>query len=129
MSASQNNLSLVVNQQDLNGVSIVNRIIGAITYDGVAGEFHNGILTTTSLTALDLPTANVLQFYFKNTHASAVITITATVQGGASQVVTKVQPGSVFANWSAATSATAGYTAISLTSSVANATFEMFLGG
>jgi len=32
MSASQNNLSLTVNQQDANGVNIVNRLLGAIGY-------------------------------------------------------------------------------------------------
>ena len=43
MSASQNNLTLLVNQQDANGANIVNRSIGAIAYAGVAGEFHDGI--------------------------------------------------------------------------------------
>jgi len=129
MSASQNNLTVLVNQQDVDGVNIVNRTIGAIEYAGLAGEFHKGILTDTSLHALDLPTANILQFYFKNTHATAVITITGTVQGGASQTITKVQPGAVFANWCASTSATAGFTALNVQSSIADATFEMFLGG
>jgi hypothetical protein len=129
MSASQNNLSLVVNQQDSNGVNIVNRLIGAISYDGVAGEFHDGILTDTNQHTLDLPTANVLQFYFKNTHATGVITLVGTVQGGASQTIAKIQPGGVFCNWCASTSATAGYTELKVTASVANSTFEMFLGG
>lgn len=130
MSVSQNNMSLVLNQQDSNGVNVVNRSIGAVSYNGVAGEFDQRTLPAdTSIHALDLPCTNVLQFYFKNTHATAVITITATVQGGASQVVAKVQPGGVFVNWCASTSATAGYTAISLTSDTASATVEMFLGG
>lgn len=129
MSASQNNLSLIVNQQDSNGVKIVNRLVGAISYDGVAGEFHNGILTTTSITTLDLPTATILQFYIKNTHATATILITATVQGGTSVISARIGPGGVYAVWNPATGTTIGFTEIKLTASVANTTFEMFLGG
>ena len=129
MSASQNNLTLLVNQQDANGTNIVNRSIGAIAYASVAGEFHDGILTDTNSKTLDLPTANILQFYFKNTHATAIITLTGTIQGGASQSIAKIQPGGVFANWCASTSSTAGFTALSIQSDTANATFETFLGG
>jgi hypothetical protein len=129
MSESQNNLTLLVNQQDADGANVVNRSIGAIGYAGLAGEFHTGKLIDASLHALDLPTVNILQFVFHNTHATAVITITGTVQGGASQTIAKVQPGGVFANWCASTSATAGYTALGVQSDIANATFEMFLGG
>jgi hypothetical protein len=130
MSASQNNLSLVINRQDANGVNVENRPIGAIAYAGVAGEYD--IRTGAADTAnhpFDLPCANVLQFFFKNTHATAVIELIGTVQGGASQTLAKVQPGGVFCNWCASTSATAGYTALSYTSSVASPTFEVFLGG
>jgi hypothetical protein len=129
MSASENNLTLVVNQQDSNGVNIVNRTIGAISYAGIVGEFHDGLLTGTGSVTLDLPTANVLQFFFHNTHATAVITLTGTVQGGSSQTIAKIQPGGCFANWCQSTSATAGYTALSVQSDTAGATFEMFLGG
>ena len=130
MAASTNNLTLLINQQDSSSVSIINRTIGAVSYGGVAGEFDKRTLAAdTSIHALDLPCANVLNFYFKNTHATAVITLTATVQGGSSQVIAKVQPGGVFVYWSPVTSATAGYTAISYTSDTASATAEMYLGG
>lgn len=129
MSASENNLTLVVNQQDANGVNIVNRTIGSISYAGVAGEFHDGVLTDANLHTLDLPTANVLQFFFHNTHATSVITLTGTVQGGASQLLKKVQPGGIFCAWDESTSATAGYTELKVQSDTAGATFEMFLGG
>lgn len=130
MSLSQNNLSLIVNQQDSNGVNLVNRLVGAISYDGTAGELEVKTLAAdTNIHALDLPTTNVKQFYFKNTHATAVILLTVTVQGGSAQSAAKVQPGGVFVYWSPVTSATAGYTAISYTSDTASATCEMFLGG
>ena len=130
MAVSTNNISLVLNQQDINGVNVLNRLVGAITYAGVAGEFdvRTGAADTSSH-AFDLPATNVLQFYFKNTHATAVVTLTGTIQGGSSQSLAKVQPGSIFVNWSAATSATAGFTALSYQSSVASATFEIFMGG
>lgn len=129
MAASENDLTLNIVQRDTNDVNILNRTIGPVDYEGVAGEFHNGILIDTNSHSLDLPTTNILQFYFKNTHATAVITITGTPQGGASAVLKKVQPGGVFCAWDPVTSATAGYTALSLQSDVANATYEMFLGG
>ena len=130
MSVSVNALSLVVNQQDSNGVAIVNRLIGPVSYSGVAGEFDTRTLAAdTNNHAFDLPATNILNFYFKNTHATAVITLIGTVQGGASQTMAKVQPGGVFAHWAASTSATAGYTALSYTSDTASATAEVYLGG
>jgi len=71
----------------------------------------------------------VLQFIFYNTHATAVITLVGTLQGGAEQTIVKIQPGGIFINWCASTSATAGFTSLKVQSSVVEATFEMFLGG
>lgn len=131
MSLVQNNVSLLVNQQDgVSGVNLVNRSSGVISYDGVGGEYDKRTLANdTSSHAFDLPATNVLQFYFKNTHSTAVVTLTGTVQGGASQVLKKVQPGGIFCTWDPVTSATAGYTALSYQSDTALATCEMFLGG
>lgn len=129
MSASQNNLSLVLNQQDSAGTNLLNRLMGPVAYAGIVGVYSVGVLTGITLVALTLPTANVLQFVFKNTHATAGVIINATIQSGSTQLVTKVQPGGVFVNWCASTSGTAGYTAISLTSDTIGATYEMFLGG
>lgn len=130
MAASTNNMSLLLNQQDSSGVNIINRSIGAISFGGVAGEFDKRTLAAdTSIHALDLPVAIVLQFYFKNTHATANILLTATVQGGSSLVCARLPPGGVFVYWAPATGSNVGYTAISYTSDTASATAEMFLGG
>ncbi len=129
MSASQNNVSLVLNQQDVNGTNILNRLIGAISYAGIVGMFSDGLLTVTTAVVQTLPTATVLNYLLHNTHATATITITATPQGGSSAVVAVVPQGGVFLNWCPVTNTSAGYTAISLTASVANATFEQFIGG
>lgn len=130
MSVSQNNCTVNIIRQDSNGVNAENRTVGPIAYAGVAGELDiRTAPADTSSHAIDLPCTNVLQFYFRNTHATAVITLTGTVQGGSSQVLKKVQPGGVFLAWDPVTSVTAGYTALSYQSDTASATFEMFLGG
>ena len=130
MAASMNNLSLIINQQDSSGVNIINRSVGAISFAGVAGEFDKRTLAAdTNIHALDLPVAVVLQFYLKNTHATANILLTMTVQGGASLVSARVPAGGVFVYWAPVTAATVGYTAISYTSDIASATAEMFIGG
>lgn len=129
MAASTNSTTLVLNQQDANSVNIVNRTIGAIVYGGIVGQFQEGLLTGTGSSSLTLPTANVLQFYMRNLHSTATITITATKQGGTGSVVSNVGPNGVFMNWSATSGATNGYTAIALTSDTAGAPFETFIGG
>jgi hypothetical protein len=130
MSVSTNSVTLTIHQEDANGATIHNRLVGPVQYAGVAGELDVRTLAAdTSNHVFDLPSTNVLQFYFKNTHATAVITLIGTVQGGASQTLAKVQPGGVFVYWAASISATAGYTALSYTSDTASATAETFLGG
>jgi hypothetical protein len=97
MSASNNNLSLVVNQQDSSGVNIINRSVGAIAFAGVAGEFEKRTLAAdTSIHTFDIPVAIVLNIYFKNTHATALILLTGTVQGGSTQTIARLPPGAVF---------------------------------
>lgn len=131
MATSTNALTLLLNQQDANGVSILNRTIGAISYAGGLGQFLVGDLEDTSAHSQAFPStiATINQFYFKNTHATAVITVTWTHTTGASAVVQAVAPGGVIAFWNPVVTSPAGITALSLTSDTANATFEMFLGG
>lgn len=126
MSASQNNLSLILNQQDSSGVNILNRLFGAIAYAGVAGQFTDGILTTTGATAFTVPTANILQFFFQNTHATANITLNTT--GATGTGLHKIPPGGVYVVWNS-TGSSGAITSLTGTADVANATFQMFLGG
>lgn len=130
MSLSQNNVSLIINQQDAAGSTIINRPSGVIAYAGVAGELEVKTLAAdTSIHTLDLPTTIVKQFYFKNTHASANILLTGTRQGGATQSLASLPPGAVFLYWAPVTGAAVGFTELRYTSDVASATCEMFLGG
>ena len=128
MAASQNNLTLVINQQDTNGVSILNRTIGAITFAGIVGDFRNGLLLT-GANAFELPTANIYQFVFQNNHASSVVTINATKQGGTGSVIDLVGPSGVLAVWGQTSGSTEGYTAITGNPSVSGTPYHMFLGG
>lgn len=132
MSASQNNLSLQLNQQDANGTAVINRLIGAVEYAGVDGQWTIGSLTDTSAHAQTFPSmiTTVLQLYFKNTSSGAqVITITWTHTTGASAIVIALHPGSVISFWETLATSPAGITALSIQSDVTGATFEMFLGG
>jgi hypothetical protein len=130
MAESQNNLTLVLNQQDENGVDIVKRTIGAIAYAGGVGNFFKGTLVGTGAVAFTLPTTNVLQAYVKNTHDTALYTVTATPQGGSAEVQGVLGPGSVWTYWSAVSGSTVGFTAVSLTSNTATgSTYEAYLGG
>lgn len=127
MSASVNNLTLLINRQDADGTNVENRTIGSVSFSGTAGEFEIRQAPDTSQHTLDLPTTQVNQFYFKNTHASAIITLVGTVNGGSSQTLAVLEPGGVFCVWQATTGK--GYTDLKYTSDTSGATFEMFLGG
>lgn len=129
MSASQNNLSLVLNQQDSNGVNILNRLIGPIASSAATvGQFTDGLLVT-GATAFTLPTANIYQFAFQNNHASSIVTITATKQGGTGAILGLVGPSGVLVYWGATSGATEGYTAITGNPTVSGTPYHMFLGG
>ena len=126
MSASQNNLSLTLNQQDSGGVNILNRTIGAIGYAGIAGQYTDGLLTGTGATTFTLPTTNVLQFLFLNTSTAANITLNTT--GATGTALIKVPPGGIVVVWNS-TGASGAITAITGTADVASGTYSMFLGG
>lgn len=128
MSASQNNLTLTVNQQDSDGTNIVNRLIGAIGFAGTAGEFDTRSAPDTSQHTLDLPITTVYNIFIHNTHATGVITLVGTIAGGAEMTIDKIGPGDVFASWKSATTGV-GFTSLKYTASVSGTTFEMFLGG
>ncbi len=133
MSASQNNLSLVLQQQDSNGVNIINRQIGAVGYSGAVGQFTDAILLTTGATAITFPLGltNALQVYFKNTSSTGNITINGTpLSATGSVIIAKLTPGSVSVPlWAAVSGSSGGYTALTGTADTTNCTLEYFIGG
>lgn len=126
MAASQNNLSLTLNQQDSSGVNILNRTIGAIGYAGLVGQFTDGLLAGTGATVFTLPITNVLQFLFLNTSPAANITLNTT--GATGTALIKVPPGGLVVVWNS-TGASGAITAITGAGDVASGTYSMFLGG
>lgn len=132
MAESVNALSLLLNQQDANGVNIINRSIGSISYSGSIGEIRKGTLTGTGevqQTISPLGLTTVLQYYFKNTHATAKITVTWTPTGGAKSAIDVIGPGGIIVMWSATSAGNVGFTALYYTSDTAGGTFEDFIGG
>lgn len=131
--ASQNNLSLVLQQQDINGVNILNRQIGVISYSGAVGQFTDGILLTTGATAIGFPLGltNALQVYVKNTSTTGNITINATpLSATGSVIIAKLGPGACSVPlWSPVSGSSGGYSAITGTADTTNCTLEIFIGG
>lgn len=81
----------------------------------------------TSPTSQTLPASPTNVVLIQNTHATQTLTVTWTPNGGASNPVITLEPGSLIAIVEAAGSA--GITALSLTGSGSGTTFIMVLGG
>lgn len=129
MSASQNNMSFIVNQQDANGVNIINRTFTG-PYAGLAGQFIDGLLTTTGATAISLPTANALQMFIQNNGSTGFITVSWTPLAATGSVIAgKIGP-SGFLGFSLCSSGSSqGISALSLTADTLNTPFSCFIGG
>lgn len=127
MAFSTNNMTLLLNQQDSNLTNILNRTIGAISFGATVGIFGEYSFPNTSSFTRTLPTTTVLNMYFKNLDATAVVTVTWTPSGGSSNVVKAVGPGAILVFWETATGN--GITALSYQSTVSGSKFEEFLGG
>lgn len=131
--ASQNNLSLVLQQQDASGVNILNRSIGPVTYSGSVGQFNDAILTGTGATTINFPVGltNALQVYVKNTSATGNITINATpLSATGSVIIAKLGPGAVSVPlWTPVSGSSGGFSAMTATADTTNCTLEYFIGG
>lgn len=130
MPASTNKLTLYLNEQDSSSVNILSRVLGAYSYGGTVGEFIDGILTTTGATAITLPTTNVYQVVFINTHATAFITVNWTPTAATGSIIAgKIGPSGALVLWNTTTGSSGAITALTGTADTANATYELFLGG
>lgn len=131
--ASQNLLSLTLQQMDINNVNILQpRAVGPVTYTGFAGQFQEAILTGTGATVLPFPVGltNALQVYIKNTTATGNVTINLTpLAATGSVIVAKLLPGAVFAYWAPSSGSSGGYSAATGTADTPNCTLEYFIGG
>lgn len=128
--ASQNSVTVVVNQQDASGINILNRVIGAISQSGVAGQFTDGILTTTGATSITVPTTNIYTVVLQNTASTGNITVSWTPLAATGSVIAgKIQPGGALVLANPVSGASGAITALSLTSDLVNVTYQLFLGG
>ena len=128
--AIQNSLTITIQQLDATSSRIVNRPFTVTDTLATVGEFRSGTLIDTNQTTISLPIAQPRQILFKDTHASAKITVVWTPNAGAEVTVCKVGPGGVIALWDPTAAASGiGISTLKLTSDVANATYELYIGG
>lgn len=125
----QNNLSLTLRQIDDAGEMLSRRVFAASDTAPVVGEWRSGLLVSTGSVSISLPYTQIRQCLVRNTHGSAVITVGWTPTTGASGPVVVLGPSDCISFWNQNTGATYGISALTLTSTVLNADYELFLGG
>lgn len=131
MALSQNNVSLVLNQQDVNGVNVLNRVFSVPGYiSGTAGQFTDGILPTTGSTSITLPTTNVLSLFVLNAGSTGDITVAWTPASATGSVIAgKLNPGGALMLWNSISGASGSISALSLTADLVNQPYQLFIGG
>lgn len=126
----QNNVSIVLQQLDTNGQVTVRRVFLVSDTAPTVGEFRSGTLIDTNQATISLPITQPRQVLFKNTHATAKVTVVWTPFGGAEATINKIGPGGAILLWDATAAGTGiGVSSLKLTSDTANATYELFIGG
>jgi len=132
LTASNNTAQINITSTDINGNTSWNRGAGNPTLNGVFGEgVINQNIPAGTLSLLIGGT--VFNIYFKNNAAPGsgiTVQVSATLTGGASQILGLLQPGGLFMMWNIVSSvAGSGYTAVSVTVVGGTAPVEYFLGG
>lgn len=127
---AQNNITHTLEQRDDNGGTLARRQFTISESDPDAGEFRAGVLTTTAEATITLPFATIRQVLVRNTHATATLLVKWTPNGGAEATVMTLGPGGTVTYWDDSAVATGlGITSLKLTASIANTTYELFIGG
>lgn len=131
--ASTNSLSIVLQEVDANGVNVLNRQIGPVTYTGFAGQMNTALLTGTGATTINFPPGltNALQVYVKNTSVTGNVTISMTPLSATGVVIiAKLAPGAVsIPLWSPLSGSSGGYSNMTATADTTNCTIEYYIGG
>lgn len=127
---AQNNISVTLQQLDSNGEHLARRVFSVSEDSPLVGAFRVGVLPDTNQATISLPCTYVQQLLFRNTHATAKVTVVWTPSGGAEATVNKVGPNGVIILWDPTAQATGiGITSLKLTADTVNTTYELFLGG
>jgi len=111
----------------ITGTVALKRLFQSLATTGTIFVESQGGSVGTSPTSLTLAVSPVQFFYIKNTHANQTLTITWTPNGGSSNPVVTLEPGSAIILCEVATGA--GITAISLMASGASTTYEFLYSG
>lgn len=103
------------------------KVLTALSNTGTVLGFVQSQSLASGSTSITLPISPVQFLYLKNTHASNTVIVTWTPNGGASNIVLTLQPGSAILF--VESNATSGITALSLNASGSATTIEMILAG
>jgi hypothetical protein len=116
-------------QEDSTQNIPINRGTGNPSFDSVFAQMTEYVVLASGDNVIPLPAATCYQLYVRNNDPALIITIKMTAKGGALTTREQLYPGDQFILWQANTGANAGYTALTLNASAANALVEYFIGG
>lgn len=112
----------------VSGTISLSKVLTALVTPGTAWTEAQALAIGTSPTSVTLPISPVTFVYLKNTHATQTLTVAWTPNGGSSNTVVVLQPGS-YISFGETVQATSGVTTITLTGSGAGTTVEYIIGG
>jgi hypothetical protein len=112
----------------VSGTVALQKALSSLSNTGLTAfsEVQQGTFGS-SPTSISLPVSPAQFVYIKNTHGTQTLTVTWTPNGGSSNPVVTLEPGSAIILCEVA--AGAGITALSLTGSSSNTTAEYIIGG
>lgn len=115
-------------QEDSTQNVIVNRGTGNPNFDSVLAQMTEYYVLANGANVIPLPTVTCFQLYIRNNDPALLITPTVTPKGGVAAIYPQLYPGDQMFIWQSNVGANAGFTALTLTASGANALVEFFLG-
>ena len=127
--AITNTFTSTLQQLDANGQTLARRVASSSDTAGTVGEFRSGNLTDTNQATISLPVAQVRQVWVRNTDTAGNITVVWTPTTGAEVTAAVIGPQDQIMLWHTNTGATFGVSTLKLTASVANTTYELYVGG
>ena len=118
----------ITSQEDSTQNVIVNRGTGNPNFDSILAQMTEYFVLAAGANVIPLPAATCYQLYIRNNDPALLITPTITPKGGIAAILPQLYPGDQMFIWQSNGGANAGFTALSLTPSAANALVEFFIG-
>jgi hypothetical protein len=112
----------------VSGTIALSKVLTALATPGTVFSDASGATVGTSPTAITLPVSPTTFVYIKCTHISQTLQVTWTPNGGASNIVVMLQPGS-FICFGEVVQGQSGITALTVVGSGAGTSYEYVLGG